>query len=385
MVMTLSVPTLAPILETGLKQGLSFPELCRIGKGATPIAVRDALLRFDGAATLRDRARRLLLTVGNPHEMRPELDERLPVPHPLDFDWRFTSRTADALAIRALVAAGNRAPILLVGVPSILLAICDRPDRPTIWFASRGKDPITAALKRSAAPGIAFIDIEDDLGSIEAAISIVDPPWYDDIARGMVAKAASGTNMDGEVWVAGPDVLTGLSSAPKLARLDADPSPFGLRHAEVSGFLHYETPPFEMLAFKRNGILNVPPTWRTGRLYRCARAEQVSTSPTALVDGWEERGTYRARIWSRAGGGGADFEVAESRGLSRLDPERAQAVLWTSGHRYSLALPKAGNGSYEDALRELCDHETAVLNDLISWKGRYRVQKNLGGFRLNVL
>ena len=373
--------TLTSIVEEGLRLGLSFPEMCMAGRGATPIAIRAALFRYDGAAVLKDRASRLLLTVGDPQELRPELDERLPVPHPLDFDWRFSSSTAEALAVDALAAVGVRAPILLVGVPSVLLAIGDRPNLPPIWFASRGHDPITMALKRSAAPGIRFIDIEEDLSAIEAAVSVVDPPWYDDIARWMVAKAASGTRIDGAIWVAGPDSMTGLSAAPRLSRLDADPSPFGLRQAEISALLRYDTPPFELLAFRRNGILNVPPTWRTGRLYRCTRLERLPEPTAAPTEGWEEHGTSRARVWSRPRGSDTPFEVSESRGLSRLDPERKTAALWTSGHRYSLGRLDAGLQTYELSLQQICAHESKVLNELVSWKGRYDVQSELMGFR----
>lgn len=196
----------------------------------------------------------------------------------------------------------------------------------------------------------------------------------------MVATAASGTAIDGEVWIAGPDALTGLSSAPKLAHLDSDPSPFGMRHAEVSGLLRYETPPFEMLALRRNGILNVPPTWRTGRLYRGARLDKLPITAAAPAEGWVEHGTERARIWSRPRPSGTKFEVTESLGLSRLDPERAQAALWTSGHRYSVGPPDLATGSCEDALREMCAIEVAVLDGVVAWRGSYGVQKNETAF-----
>lgn len=129
--MDLSATILASIVKAGLRRGLSFPELCMDSKGATPIAVRAALRRFDERATLKERAAQLLGTVGDAHEWRPELDTRLPVPHPLDFDWRFSASTAKALAVKALAKAGHRSAILLVGVPSVLLAIGEHPTDPS--------------------------------------------------------------------------------------------------------------------------------------------------------------------------------------------------------------------------------------------------------------
>jgi hypothetical protein len=152
-----------------------------------------------------------------------------------------------------------------------------------------------------------------------------------------------------------------------------NPSSFGLRHAQISGFLRYDTPPFEMLALKRNGILNVPPTWRTGRLYRGTRLDHIQTPLAASTEGWEEYGTERARIWSRPGESGMPFEIAESLGLSRLDPERTRAAFWTSGHRYSFGRPES---RYEDAFRQVCATETAIVDDLVMWKGRIDVQKD---------
>jgi hypothetical protein len=368
--------SLKALIARGIDAGADFPTLCRNADGASPISIASALSTLNGSIALRERAMQLSADVATDFDQRPELDRRLPVPHPLDFDWRFSSATAEDLAARVTRSAGEFGRILLVGVPTVLLALCDAETRADIIFASRREDPVTQALRRIAPSTVKFVSIGDDLSDIAADASLVDPPWYDDIATPMILAAAQGTDVGGTIHVAAPDRLTGLSAAPLLTKLPTSSAQFGLLDAEPSVQLRYDMPPFERLALGRVGINNVPPTWRTGRLFRCRRIDDL-VRPVAIPDyGWTEVGTAEARVWLRPRDKSRPFRLETSTSISRLDPERVSASVWTSGHRFSRGDLDVETDLGERRLREICDFEAAALLDQVVWRGR--VQKFAG-------
>jgi hypothetical protein len=367
---------LEALIARDLAAGADFPTLCRNTAGASPISVVSALRTLDGGPGLRERALQVTDSVSTRFDEQPELDQRLPVPHPLDFDWRFSSSTAADLTARLLKDAGDRGRILLVGVPTILLSLCDKGFGSNLIFASRLNDPATKTLRRLVPSTVKFVSLDDDLSSFSADVSLVDPPWYDDIATPMIVAAAAGTAASGTVFVAAPDRLTGLSAATMLMKLPVMAPRFALLDAELDAQLRYDMPPFERLALSRAGINNVPPTWRTGRLFRCRRLGEI-VHPVAIPDyGWAEVGTPEARVWLRPGDSSQPFLLERSTGISRLDPERISASVWTSGHRFSRGLLDPTTHSGQTRLREICDFESAALLEQVVWRGR--VQKSVG-------
>lgn len=368
--------TLDALIARDLAAGFDFPALCRSAYGASPTSIASTLRTLDGGPGLRQRALELTNSASIRFEERPELDRRLPVPHPLDFDWRFSSSTSADLAALLTQHAGDGGRILLIGVPTMLLALCDNGFGSSLVFVSRLHDPVTKTLRRLVPSTVKFVSIDDDLSGLSADVSLVDPPWYDDIATPMILAAAAGTAALGTIFVVAPDMLTGLSAAPLLKQLPVSAPQFGLRDVELEARLRYDTPPFEMLALSRAGINNVPPTWRTGRLFRCRRINDI-VRPVAVPDyGWTEVGTAAARVWLRLGDRSQPFRLQRSTSISRFDPERVSASVWTSGHHFSRGLLDPATDGGETILQEICDFESAALVEQVVWRGR--VQKSVG-------
>ena len=58
-----------------------------------------------------------------------DLDEIMPLPHPLDYEWRFDPRTRIMLSQRCEQLAGTDGPIALLGTPTLAPALRTTPVR----------------------------------------------------------------------------------------------------------------------------------------------------------------------------------------------------------------------------------------------------------------
>lgn len=323
-----------------------FSRLSAGCEGAFPTKIVEALeVLARAAGPAGAAAARLLDDARVPGKEGPAWDPRLPLPHPADLDWRFTRETADRLIDAALDGIPARGTVLAVAVPTVVTRLVERETSHRIVFAARPDDPVTTALRSWAPDGVVFIDAASDLRSVEADVSLVDPPWYDDVALPLVRQAASGTKLGGAVLVCGPDRLTGCSAAARLAELPQQPLQFGLRAARIAGRRpRYDTPLFELNTLEAAGVLNADPKWRTGRLFvgEALGPSQVGPEDVPAAPAWREHvfGTCRARLPAGAPGCYADrVEFSVRPIVGRLRGAERIPSIWTSGNRTSDALP----------------------------------------------
>jgi hypothetical protein len=96
----------------------SFSSLTASCDGAFPARIADVLLHLSPKiAIASDR----LSEVARSQPLRPFSDPRLPLPHPLDFEWRFSNVTNDELLCRLSATAGLRGKLLFVCTPAVAL------------------------------------------------------------------------------------------------------------------------------------------------------------------------------------------------------------------------------------------------------------------------
>ena len=334
-------PGLLSLVE-GLAPGTAtFADLSARCLGAWPGSVAAAVreLRGNGRVSAAD-ARRLGWSAGRrSRHGGPWHDARLPLPHPLDHDWRFTCASADALLRMVSAARPKGGKLLLVCSPTIAFRVKLMSVPWQVTLLAREGDPVTSAISRELGSGVEILDLDGDVESIGADAAIVDPPWYDDVAVPLMATAAAGTREGGLLLSCYPDELTGASQAewihPRmLSRILSGIVPIEGRPARV----RYETPLFEVNALRKLGLPGTHPRWRTGRVLASLREGRVRRATLAAAEGWSELQIADAFGMETAVDPGvmpADNDVVAS--VSRAHPVRGTARWWTSGNRVGAA------------------------------------------------
>ena len=264
----------------------------------------------------------------------------LVVPHPLDFDWRFTRPTVGVIWETIAALASAQSGVALLGTPS--LASAKRP-------ACLG--PVTLFERnpnhyRSAADGMTFscCDVlRDPIAAGTNGIVVADPPWYEVETIGFLWTASTLSGTGASVLLSLPPIETRPGIDGERERIMAAAAGFGLEIVRLTpGVLGYRTPFFEANAMDAAGT-SVAQDWRIGDLAVFRRTEAVC-GPRPVLDLeplWVERSIGLTRFKLReANATGFASPVLISivpndvlPSVSRRDIRRAAAMVWTSGNR----------------------------------------------------
>ncbi len=343
-----SADRLSDIVAREADGATDFAALTEACEGAWPEHIRDVLAQRDD-----EDAKRLMASVAAPSR-RIASDRRLPLPHPLDADWRFTRETAGRVLDLILNTTPATSDVLLIAMPTVALAAHDRGLSHRIVVASRDHDPVDDALK-VAMPSCRFARLRELPPAAFATVAI-DPPWYDDVATPLIETGFGAIDTGGQMFICAPDRLTRTSAAHRLSALTTNPEALGFSNAETITRLRYATPFFEMRCLEALGLTNVSPSWRTGFLLTCTPAERRLTRPRScapIVAEWQELLHGPIRIWIRsrpAPDTGATVTVTVGRSISRTDPTRDIAGLWTSGNTVATRIGAVARGAIQQTL-----------------------------------
>ncbi len=272
----------------------------------------------------------------------------LPLPHPLDFEWRFAADSSKRMLSIAQLLTRPDDPILLFGTPGVATAAIATPlDRPVIFLGEDNAVSHAVAALNGIADEPVIVNILSSAQRVpgSAGVVVVDPPWYLDFLRPMLAAASSACRCGGNV------VLSLMPEGTRPgARRDRDRvmellRRFGLHPVDtLTDALRYETPFFESNALAAGGIRGIPPHWRRSDLVVLRKLTDHGP-PLALVPRerlWHEVAINRMRLFiSRV-----SSTAAQQRGalgsivpgdilptVSRRDPRRRKVQVWTSGNR----------------------------------------------------
>ena len=302
----------------------------------------------------------------------------LPTPHPLDYDWRFTRRTASELLTKLLALANPPERVLLLGVPSIYALSKNQGLADRIILLDRNNALRPSETSHHTGGMVYGCDLMHGVPSLPPAnAALADPPWYVDEAVGFLRSAS-------QSCVSGATIL--LSFAPDgmrpeirderrqiIARAEAFGLSFvGLEHLAVS----YATPFFERNALRASGFRQVAPDWRRGDLLTFRKTgSSFSNLDSVHADGsaWDEVSIdgVRFRVRRVEGAGFADPRLKKLvegdilSTVSRRDGRRNQALVWTSGNR---VFGCDGASVFAAILRavQASEHATASVQDLVS-------------------
>lgn len=270
----------------------------------------------------------------------------LPLPHPLDYEWRFKPNSARALLDRSVDMTPPGGNVLLFGTPGLAVEALALPIGRRLTFLAEANIVTNrvSALNRAMGSPLSIAFCNGGLPRESADAVLLDPPWYLDFVRPMLAAAAHACRPGGIVLISlPPDGARPTAEADRQAAI-AFGRRLGLALIEHHPLvIAYETPFFERNALAAAGIFPQP-QWRRGDLvaFRKARAPtRLPPSISAHRRGWTEVEIGRMRLFIRTQGKprfGQNALISLIEGdilptVSRRDPRRRLADLWTSGNR----------------------------------------------------
>ena len=313
------------------------------------LAVMDRLAKLPGVgAEVLTRIRRDART---PRRGQPAGGNLLPLPHPLDFEWRFAEQTCREMVAAAAEMTRKGETILLYGTPGLAYAAMSLPVRSRRVVFAGAETVVTrrlAVLNRATDRPIAMVSASRLAEGYTSAV-LVDPPWYPDYLQPMLRSAARVCRADGIVLASLPPAGVRPGIADERVALAEFAEGQGLQLESLEELaVSYETPFFESNALEAAGVF-APAVWRRGDLavYRRGREPVEECRPEPGDEYWEEVEIdgmrLRVRPDSEAASTTEDLqtlirgEVLPS--VSRREPRRALANVWTSGNR----IYRAGN------------------------------------------
>ena len=245
----------------------TFPEILRALPGVYPTDVLAAFDRLVAGGTLSaaesDRFRRESAAGEGKSPCRRS---HLPLPHPIDYEWRFSPRASRELLDLANTFSDVQDEIFLFGTPSVAFEAMSHPMDRIVSFLG----PDNAVTKRLQALNEAMnsplkIALCSDVMARDAAqVVIIDPPWYLDFVRPMILTAAAACREGGYILVSLPPAGARAKAALDRARLFRLAGRLGLElHREYALSVEYDTPFFEANALKAAGIAALR-AWRRG-------------------------------------------------------------------------------------------------------------------------
>lgn len=270
----------------------------------------------------------------------------LPLPHPLDYEWRFTPDAARSLLNRAADLTPSTGALLMFGTPGLAVEALTLPVGRRLAFLAESNRVTerVLALNRATGSPLSIAYCSGGLPSETADAVILDPPWYLDFVRPMLAAAANACRPGGVVLISlPPDGARPSAEADRRAAI-ALGRRLGLAAVEHTPLaICYETPFFERNALAAAGIYP-PAQWRRGdlvvfkKIWPSTRPAPISS---ASRTGWTEVGVGRMRLFIRGTGevrtdepdlvSLVDGDILPT--VSRRDPRRRRANVWTSGNR----------------------------------------------------
>ncbi len=328
---------------------VDFAALLRGTPGLPPEEAVRVLWELVGDRTVGHDATRLIESASTPvARIADPIDDVLPVPHPLDHEWRFDRSTRRELAARLAAAAGCDGHVLVLGCPTVTHELLQLAKPPHITLI----DSNPALPRLATVTRYAQHKVDLRVGLPAAAIApadacIADPPFYPDHIQAFIAAASAGVRAGAQVLLVLPPSTARPSAAGDVDSALATAQQYGLHLARYEGAaVTYLRPPFERNAHQALGLHGVPDDWRVADLFVLERDEQpIGRQPVApmALQVWEEVviGRARIRVLIDPDFDGLDLEgellqdvvpggVLDS--VSGRDPRRALANVWTDGN-----------------------------------------------------
>lgn len=249
-----------------------FNSLMKNNGGIHPIDLMNSLHRLYKRKKIhKSKFRRLVQSAERKGQVAAEdMPDCLPVPHLLDYDWRFSRNGIENLA-RALRSSiqDRKATVAFIGTPSLFkYCIESLHKNATLVLVDQNAEKHVAGIMNDRTKYI-NVDISgscEALKAIYADFIVMDPPWYQSYYELFFDRAMLMAQMDTCILCVMPPSFTRPTAEEEreqlLKRLNDQ---YGLKKLHYhSGIVSYHTPPYERNVLKANGICCIPANWRIG-------------------------------------------------------------------------------------------------------------------------
>lgn len=284
------------ILKTVANGARSIEDIALGCGGMFPLELRDVLDGLVATGSLRGAGDGYVLSSppGNDRfsVIHPPVALRhpdLPLPHPLDHDWRFDPPTVALLVETVCASTPPGGHALLLGAPTVFASLIEHPAAPAATLVDQNQHLLRALdqgpdgqfrtyyhnLLAGSEPAI----------SSSADVALCDPPWYPEHYRAFLLQASLATRIGGRILVSLLPVTTRPSAIDDRGQLLLEAHRFGLQLRSLTpDRLMYESPPFELASLAAGGIELLRP-WRRGDLAEFWKVDEpVPTAAGVLPD-----------------------------------------------------------------------------------------------------
>ena len=258
----------------------------------------------------------------------------LPLPHPRDYDWRFSINGIEAFVQHMLKYYSPGDEVLLIAAPTVYVYLRALACFERLSLIERSAD--TVAAIRSVfgeSAGVHTHDLQQPwplhLRS-EVSCVLMDPPWYQDYFELFFSRVVELMSLAGFVHTALFPAFTRDTALREREAIFTFAQSHGLSLVEVSqGALEYESPPFENRSLVEKGQ-RIAATWRRGDIATFFVGQQFGRQTVANVDSgtWREFRVGTSKIVLRIEG----ESTYEAPALSTVEPD--SPYLSTVSRRY---------------------------------------------------
>ncbi|MDY0903801.1 hypothetical protein [Pedobacter sp. CFBP9032] len=276
----------------------------------------------------------------------------LKTPHPLDFEWRNTTKSLNNLITKAIQLTGPNDNILFLGMPTLFATAIER-DIPNMVTLIERNEPIVAGLKRLVIEKKRFKILQEDIFTIEPnkigiqSLVVMDPPWYTPHFKQFMWLAAKSIKIGGTVAISIPPINTRPSIMEERIEWFSYCLKLGLCIETLQpNQLQYSMPFFEFNAFRAAGVTDILPFWRKGDFVIFKKLIDTNEERPALLlnqENWTEINIEGVRLRVKKDPKSVDTtenlkiesivhgDILPT--ISSRDERRREANIWTSGNR----------------------------------------------------
>lgn len=280
-----------------VKKHPDFYFLMKKRNGIHPIDIKMALGRLHKSKKISAAIyRKVMKSAKDKGKVVLENDNLLPVPHLLDYDWRFDNQGIERMCslINKNCKRDNRV-IAFVGTPSLFKMCFSKGDIKNRYILiDKNADKHIHYITRCSQNFSYFkCDImNSQTMDIQADLVIMDPPWYLNYNKLFFQFANSLLTIGGKIICVLPPKYTRKNIEEELEDLKQFIGDLGITMEHYfRNAVSYSTPPFERNVLNANGIYCMPRGWRTGDILITKKINEKKANSKPIIveeNQWEE-------------------------------------------------------------------------------------------------
>lgn len=351
------------IVNNATKETSNFYDLIIKCAGIHPIEIVSSLNRMHRNNSLNNRTYQRIVQSTSDLPQRQKDDwfkKTLPVPHQVDYDWRFSEKGNQLFVERInklIIEIKSIKRIAFVGSPSLFRYYSENNRKDLEFFLIDFN--ASKHIKKETLPRNAHVincnlnydlDTELNVDQICADIIVMDPPWYTEYYKKFFDICDIVGSTECFVFGVFPPLLTRESISTERSDIDLYINRLGFDNLQYEPLcVEYYTPPFEQNVFRVNRIFNYPMCWRKGDLFTTRRIKKTTNCPSNITGivirngGWTEKSIGNVRFKLRQSTVTEDlgfyvrldslYENDIYPSVSRRFKGHEKINVWTSGNR----------------------------------------------------